>query len=885
MILTPDQRLRVFVSSTLGELAAERAAVRATIEKLRLAPVMFEMGARPHPPRALYRAYLEQSHVFLGIYDASYGWVAPDMDISGLEDELRLSGERPKLVYVRDGVPDRDPRLTAMLAHLDTDPSVRVRGWSDAEDLSRSVADDLAALLADQFLHAGSAAGAGSSSGPARATPGDTFPAIALPVPTTSIVGREEQIAAVAELVRRPDVRLVTLTGLGGIGKSRLALEVAWRVTDSFPGGVVLVSLNDIPEPGLVISSIASRLGIRLDTTRPAVDTVVDALSERGELLLLLDGAEHVSDAADDIATLVATCPALTVLVTSRSRIRLAAEHDVVIPPLGVGAPEETAGFGVTGVDPATLARAAEGSDAVRLFLDRAAAARPGADLSADSEQLAAVVELCRRMDGLPLGIEIAAARTRLVPPTALLERLEGSLDLPTARIADLPARQQTLRATLDWSHDLLTPVERDLLAQLSTFAGGASLDAVEQVVRLDAEVLEVLATLADHSLLEVDATVLDAPRFTMLEVVREYAREQLDGSGRCPAVDGAHRDWVRALAHRAQVALKGPGHAEWLERLELESANIRVAGSRADADGDPETLVDLGYSLWLWLWARHHTWEARSWLEQPLTHLDRLTPVMHARLLWIFAGAGVEQGDNELAVRMLADATARFTELADREGLALCAFLDASLAPLQGEHERAIAVFSTLEPELLALDNPFVASICASTAGMILAQQGRFEQAGSMLDRGLAHAESIDNAMLRGTAYGLRGFAFLGRGRLDEAGADFSAGARWAHQAQNPEGLSFACDGLAAVLLARGDRGTDAAVLVGAAHGLRDRVGIVPWPGLRPVMAAIADGVKAATEPGAYEAAYHRGRHLDSNTVRDLCVRIGDQAGAVDRR
>lgn len=873
MILTPDQRLRVFVSSTLGELAAERARVRATIEELRLAPVMFEMGARPHPPRSLYRAYLEQSHVFLAIYDASYGWVAPDMDISGLEDEYRLSGDRPKLVYVRAPSSGRDDRLRVMLEDVAADPSVRLREWSDVDALVRLVADDLAALLAEQFLRVGDAAG--SASGPARTTPGDTFPAVALPVPTTSIVGRGTEIAAVAALLMREDVRLVTLTGMGGIGKSRLALEVAWRLRAAFPGGVVQVTLSEIPAPALVITSIASRLGIRLDTARPAVDVVVEALSDRGELLLLLDGAEHIDDAAGDIATLVTACPDLTVLVTSRTRTRLVAEHDFPVQPLGTGWPRDPAGFGVTGADPDLLERAGESSDAVQLFLDRAAAARPGTDILADPAERAAVVDLCRRLDGLPLAIEVAAARTRLVPPTALLERLDGRLDLPAARIVDLPARQRTLRATLDWSHDLLSPVEREALAQLSTFAGGASLAAAEEVLKVGPDVLEALASLADHSLVEVDASVIDAPRFTMLEVVREYAREKLESSGARSDVDRAHRVWVQGLAGRARAALTGPGHAEWLERLELESANIRIAGSRAMADGDPETLADVGYSVWLWLWARHHTLEARAWLEHALTRADRLTPLTHARLSWIFAGAGVEQGDNELALRMLVDATARFTALADREGLALCGFLDASLAPLQEDLDRAIDTFVRVESELLELGNRFVASICASTAGMLLAQQGRFEQAGALLDRGLDHAECIDNAMLRATSLVLRGFARLGRGLLEEASADLVAGAGWAYQAQNPESLSYACDGLAAVLLARGDDSSEMATLVGAAHGLRDRVGIVPWPGLRPVMAGIAQGVEGSLSPDAYQPAYRRGRHLDSEAIRDLCVRL----------
>lgn len=870
MILTPDQKLRVFVSSTLGELAAERAVVKQAVESLRLAPVMFEMGARPHPPRALYRAYLEQSHVFLAIYAQRYGWVAPSMDISGLEDEYRLSGDRPKLVYVLDPAPQRDEQLTAMLADVADDPRVRLRLYSDADELGRLVSDDLAALLAESFGSASVSQETGTPSGPLRTAPGDVAGITSLPVPTSSLVGRDRDVEAVVELCRRDGVRLVTITGMGGIGKSRLALEAAHRLEPDFPGGVVLVALSEVPEPGLVVTSIASRLGIRLDTQRPSVDAVAEALAERGELLLVLDNAEQVSDAADDLAALVGTCPGLTVLVTSRTRIRLVSEYDYPLGPLDLG-PVPDDGFGSATRDPLALDRQARRSDAVRLFLDRARAARPDLEIAEDSEEMAAVVALCRRLEGLPLAIELAAARCRLLPPSALLDRLDRRLDVPAARFADLPERQRTMRATLAWSFELLRPPERELLAQLSTFVGGMSLTAVESVVRIDGDVLESLAVLADHSLLDVDASVVDAPRFTMLETVRDYAREQLEASGRAEEIDLAHRAWVRDLAERAKAALPTERHGGWLERLELEAANIRIAGLRAWADGDPDTLVHLGYNLWLWLWARHHTREARLWLERAIDHPERLSPLAHARLVWTLAGAGVEQGDNDAALSHLAEATARFTDLDDAEGLALCGFLDASLAPLSEEYERSVATFLRVGKELVAQGNVFVASVCSSTAGMILAQLGRFDEAEEPLDRGLREAEEIDSAMLRGQTLVARGFARLGRGSLDDAARDLVGGAHFGHLAGNPETLSFACDGLAAVLLARNESPDVAAQLVGASHGLRDRAGIVPWPGLRPVMAAIFDGVRAVAGEEVFETNRQIGRHLDLDAVEAL--------------
>jgi predicted ATPase len=870
VILTPDQRLRVFVSSALGELAPERAAVRAAVESMRLVPVMAELGARPHPPRALYQAYLEQSHVFLGIYGDSYGWVSPDMDVSGLEDEYRLSGDRPKLVYVREPAPDREPRLAALLTEIATDPRVRLSTFATTEELTVRVLDGLAELL-------------GAALGPRRAAPGGTDelagPTEAatpvptpsrfgpLPVPPTTLVGRTRELDDVAALLVRPDVRMVTLTGMGGIGKSRLAIEAARRVQDAFPGGVVMVPLAELPESGLVLSSVASALGIRLDPSRP-LDAVADALADRGDVLLLLDNAEQVEDAADDLAGLVATCPSVTLLVTSRKRMRLVAEHDYPLQPLSVSG---TARVGFAPDDVVDFDADDVACDAVQLFLDRATAVRPDLDIVGDHDQLAAVIELCRRLEGLPLTIEIAAARVRLLPPTAILDRLHRRIDLPPARYADLPERQRTLRSTLQWSADLLTEAERDVLAQLSTFVGGASLAAVEQVCVVDGDVLESLAALADQSLLEVDVSVVDPPRFAMLETVREYARELLEETGRAEEVDGRHVAWVRDLAERAAVALSGSDHDEWVERLELEGANIRIAGSRAYAAGDAETLVDVGYHVWLWLWARHHIRETLLWLGRAL-ELPDLSSRTRARLAWVVAGAAFEKGDHDVAHRELDVATRLFTELDDPEGRMLCTFLAASLAPLDGRLEDARLLYEESAERALALGDRFVASVCASTAGMIAAQLGMADAAEDGLKRGLALAGQVDNAMLRGQALVARGFARLGRGDVPAADADLRAGAAQAVLCRNPEILALAADGLAGAALAGGVVDERTVLLTGAATGLRERAGIVPWPLVRPLLASIEEAARAATGPSADEL-WSRGRRMSLEDVGDLAA------------
>ena len=362
VIRTPDRHLRVFVSSTLGELAEERRAVSRAISALRLTPVMFEAGARPHPPQDLYRAYLAQSDVFVGLYWERYGWVGPGMEISGLEDEFELSRALPRLLYVKAPAPEREPRLTELLARIEADASVSYRHFRTRGELGRLVRDDLAMLLSERFAVARpSAAAPPSGHGPRP-----------LPVDATSLVGREEAVEEVAGLVGRPDVRLVTLTGLGGIGKTRLAVAVGERLVERFRAGTAFVPLAAVTQPELVLAGVARAVGAELAGT----DSPLEALAEYfgdDRWLLILDNLEQVVDAARDLDALLARCRGVVILATSRTVLGLRAEREYPVPPLPLPA------------DPATVpAEELAASPAVALFVDRARAVRPGFTLTAE---------------------------------------------------------------------------------------------------------------------------------------------------------------------------------------------------------------------------------------------------------------------------------------------------------------------------------------------------------------------------------------------------------------------------------------------------------------------------------------------------------------------
>jgi predicted ATPase len=585
-IQTPDQRVRVFVSSAMQELVPERRAVREAIESLRLSPVMFELGARPHPPRALYRAYLEQSDVFVGLYWESYGWVAPGEDVSGLEDEYRLSGDRPKLIYVKTPAPERQPRLAELIARIQRDDSVSYRPFGTADELRTLVADDLAVLLTERF----------AASVEAAVEP-RSRPIAPLPRPATRLIGRDRDVAQVLDLLADPDVRMVTIVGPGGIGKSRLALAVAEGARERCPDGIVYVDLAPLTEPSLVLPTIAKSLGIE---ERPG-SSISDLLGDRlaaARMLIVLDNMEQLAEAASDVSDLLTETEAPVLLVTSRRILDIRGERVYTLGPLAVPA------------DGAVTA-------AVDLFLERARSIHPGYQPTA--ADLASFGELSRRLDGLPLAIELAAAWLRVLSPPALLQRMGYQrLELLREGARDLPARQRTLRDTIAWSHSLLSADCKVLFARLAVFVGSADLEAIERVTnpegRLD--ILDLIAELVDQSLVQALGEAAE-PRFGMLETIREFAVEQLEASGTADDYRAGHQAHYLELAERGSAALGTAGQVEWLGRLSRENDNFRAVLRRALRREDATSALRMGRALASFWYIGGTGREGRGWMEQ----------------------------------------------------------------------------------------------------------------------------------------------------------------------------------------------------------------------------------------------------------------------------
>jgi predicted ATPase len=720
VIRTPDQRLRVFVSSTLGELAPERAAARQAIERLRLVPVMFELGARPHPPRELYRAYLAQSQVFVGIYWERYGWVAPGETVSGLEDEYLLAGDRPRLLYLKDPAHDREARLTTLLDTIREHERSSYKRFSTTGELTELLTDDLAILLTERF----EAATARPTTG-GRSQPG-------APRPLGSIVGRDAEVAAIVGLLEQ-GARLVTVTGAGGIGKTRLALAVAATLEADTTTDVYVVPLAGVDDPALVLPTVAARLGIRLPATVDATTALRAELTGR-RILLVLDSLEHLIEAATDLVELLERCPDVRILATSRRPLRAVGERELPLDPLqvaGVHASQEAIGEAA----------------AVRLFVERARAVAPGFTLDADNA--ASVAELCRRLDGLPLAIELAASRVRLFQPAALLRRLGDELVLPAGG-PDRPERQRTVRATIDWSARLLSDGERVLFARLSVFRGGCTLGAAEEVCDLEGrgDVAELVAGLLDQGLLVVvDDQHDDEPRVRMLAPIRADAAARLVDAGETEELQRRHLRWAARLADEAQPFLCGPAQVRWMARIDPERENLSAAAAAAGSLGEPATLLEMAWDLYVYYHLRGAHLEPEQWVRVAAASAAQLDARQQAIATTALAISALWRGETGGVREALEGAVVSF----ERDGLTFeraVALMHLGLCALDGHRwDEAAAREAAAIDAFASVGHDWGMGSSENLRGVALLSTGDVTAARSCHERALAHGEGIGNA------------------------------------------------------------------------------------------------------------------------------------------
>jgi predicted ATPase len=581
-----------------------------------------------------------------------------------------------------------------------------------------------------------------------------------LPAARTRFVGRDRERAAVSALLQREDVRLLTLTGPGGIGKSRLALEVAANAADRFPGGVHYLGLAPVADPSLIPSAISRALGLREGGRSSPTDALMDHLRRavRAPTLLVADGFEHLVAAAPVMADLVAAGPNLKVLVTSRSPLHVYGENEFPVPAMSLVDPKS-----------AVSPEAAMASEAVALFAHRAAAVRP--DFAVTAENAAAVAEICARLDGLPLAIELAASRVRLLSPTAICVRLEKRLALLTGGARDLPARQQTLRGAIDWSHDLLDPAEQKLFRRLGVFAGGCTLEAAEAVCNarndLGVDVMGGMEAMVDRSLLQRVEHSGGEPRFTMLETIREYALEQLAASGDEALMRKAHAAYCLVLAEEQVTDGPESPAAEFLERFEAEHDNFRAALDHLTRSGNAEWGLRLGAALFRFWEMREHLAEGSDRLQRLLA-LPGASARIKARARALFA-AGVlagEQGDYDAAVGFLEESLAIERERNDGWGIAVTRNALAVILLDRGDVGSAAAHFEENAALWRELGDRAAVARSISNLARAATAQGDFAKAHALHDESIAIFRELGDRT--GAAWALDHQADVARERGD---------------------------------------------------------------------------------------------------------------------
>jgi predicted ATPase/class 3 adenylate cyclase/DNA-binding CsgD family transcriptional regulator len=518
-----------------------------------------------------------------------------------------------------------------------------------------------------------------------------------LPLQLTPLIGREQEVATALTFLQREQVRLLTLTGPGGTGKTRLALQVAAELSKTFSEGVYFVNLAPLSDPALVIPTIAQTLDLKESAGQSLLSLLKVSLHGK-QVLLLLDNFEHVMDAAVSVAELLAACLLLKVLVTSRAALHLRGEQEFAVPPLAVPDPTHLPDLG-------TLAQ----YEAVALFLQRAQAVKPEFQVTNANAQ--AVAEICVRLDGLPLAIELAAARIKVLPPQALLSRLDQRLAVLTGGARDAPARQQTLRNTIAWSYQLLNASEQRLFQRLSVFAGGCTLEAIEAVcTAFDAdtasgEVLEGVASLVDKSLLQQTEQEGDDPRLLMLETIREYGLECLTATGEAEATRQAHAAYYLQLAERAEPELRGTQQALWLERLEREYENLRAAmecfleraGTREGKEqGEPALRLCVALAFF-WRMGGYLR-EGRAWLSRALAASEEVVSSLRARGLFYAGVLAHYQDSNEQAEVLCGESLALYRELGDTGGMAISLDVMGDIAWRKGDYATAHPLFEEAE-------------------------------------------------------------------------------------------------------------------------------------------------------------------------------------------
>lgn len=705
---------------------------------------------------------------------------------------------------------------------------------------------------------------------PSTATsPSAGFQMAVPPAPPTPTIGRDEAVTEVLAHLEEDDSRLVTLTGPGGVGKTRLSLVVARRALDAFPDGVLFVPLASLTEPGLVLPTVLAALGLAERSDHATPDDLAAYLQGR-RLLLVLDNLEHLLPVATELAALLAESPDLKILATSRSPLRIRGEREypvtpLVLPKLGhLPTRDEVSA-----------------ADAVQLFVERARASAPNFALTQDNA--AAVAAICRRLDGLPLALELAAARMRLLSPTELLARIDQALPLLSGGARDLPERQRTMQQTIAWSYQLLNEAEQALFRRLSFFAGGwdaAAAEAVGAGVDLaGGYTLDILSALVEHSLVVADSSG-GTTRYRMLETIREFGRTQLDASGETSEVARVHAHWYLMLAEEASANYFAPSEADWLDRLERDHPNLRTAVIHATQDEDEALLLRLVAALGRFWHKRERFGEEMAWMDHAIRIVRGTPPSLQGASVLFNAGRlAWDRGDTATGIALLRESLATSRRVGDETGACSAAIILADMLRLRGERSEAEDLMNEVQPSLDRLGSEPFSSTALRLLGIMALEKGDWPKAEALMAQALATArESRYQWSIAAALHNLGHLVHL-RGDHPRSLGLYLESLRISYEQRDRWSLAVTLPALAEVFVAVGE--TEKAVrLFGATSSLSEAIAtrlVAVTPVVDGYEQAISD-VRKALGDTAFESAWNEGRMLTPQRAIEEAARLIEQ-------